>query len=258
MLKSSTTLFAEQFDAVAPYYDEIMSVVPYADWVRYLKRIMKQHGWAKAKDILDVATGTGTVALLLAEQGFRVVGVDIAPRMIEIAQQKAAQKRVGEVSFLCQDATKLTLEKPYFDLAICLFDSVNYILTSQGVQKLFAGVLAALKPGGGFIFDMNSEYALEKNLFSQDNFWDESAKVKHLWTATYNMRTRMATVEMEYYLSDGRCFREVHKERAHRHSDVLAFLAVAGFTCLEAYDAYSFLPAGIRSERIFYVAHKPE
>ncbi|MEI7832996.1 MAG: class I SAM-dependent methyltransferase [bacterium] len=257
-MKTNTTLFAEQFDAVASYYDEIMSVVPYAQWVKYLHRIMERHGWTAVHDILDVATGTGTVAFMLAEQGFRVLGVDIAPRMIEIAQQKAAQNRVGEVSFLCQDATRLSLQKHDFDLAICLFDSLNYIITSHGIQQVFAGVYSVLKPGGGFIFDLNSEYTLEKNLFTQDNFWDEDAKVKHIWNASYNMRTRMATVEMEYYLPDGRCFREVHKERAHRHRDVLQFLAAAGFTGVEAYDAYSFLPAGIRSERIFYVAHKPE
>lgn len=173
---------------------------------------------------------------------------------IDIARLKASQQ-TSTATFLCQDATQLHLPGQ-FDMAISLFDSLNYILTAHGLQQTFAGVYRHLEPGGGFIFDLNSEYTLEHNLFAQDNLWDEDAQVKHIWTASYNRRTRMATVEMEFYLPDGRTFHERHKERAHRHDDVVRFLTDAGFEFLDAYDAYSFLPAGRRSERIFYVARK--
>ena len=246
--------FADQFDAIAPYYDEVMSVVPYRQWVAYVKKIFKRFGW-KPRRILDLATGTGTVALLLAKEGYQVTGVDIAQRMIDIARLKATRSGEQKVAFLCQDATQLDMPGT-FDAAISLFDSLNYILTARGLQQVFAGVYRHLNPGGSFIFDLNSEYALEKNLFSQDNLWDEDAEVKHVWTASYNPRTRMATVDMQFYLPDGRGFREVHKERAHRHADVVRFLTEAGFDFLDAYDAYSFLPAGKRSERIFYIARK--
>ena len=247
--------FAQQFGDLAPVYDEVMSVVPYRQWVQYLRRIMKRFGW-KPRDILEIATGTGTVALLLAEEGYQVTGIDLSAPMIEVAQRKAAARGVGEARFFCQDATRLDFP-PEFDLAVCLFDSLNYILTTRGLLDALAGVFRALRPGGGFIFDLNSEFALEHNLFSQDNFWDDDAAVKHLWTARYNPRTRMATVDMQFYLPDGRCFQEVHKERAHRHDDVIRFLRDTGFEFLDAFDAYSFLPVGLRSERIFYVARKP-
>lgn len=246
--------FADQFDALAPYYDDVMSVVPYRQWVQYLKKLFKRHRW-KPQRMLDVACGTGTVALMLAEEGYHVTGVDIAPRMIDLARMKASHANESRVSFLCQDATQLQVPGR-FDLAISLFDSLNYILTTHGLRQAIAGVARHLEPGGGFIFDLNSEFALEHNLFSQDNFWDTDAKVKHLWSASYNRKTRMATVQMEFYLPNGACFREVHKERAHRHEDVVSFLTESGFELLDAYDAYSFLPAGKRSERIFYVARR--
>ena len=248
--------FADQFNDIAPYYDEVMATVPYRQWVKYLKRLFKRYDW-KPSTILDIATGTGTVALLLAEEGYQVTGIDLAARMIEVAQRKvAASEAVIPPIFLCRDATKLDFPA-CFDVAICLFDSFNYILTARGLQDAFAGAFRALAPGGGFIFDLNSEYCLEHNLFSQDNLWDEAAPVKHLWTARYNPRTRMATVDMQFYLPNGKAFQEVHKERAHRHNDVVAYLREAGFEFLDAYDEYSFLPAGRQSERIFYVARKP-
>jgi SAM-dependent methyltransferase len=245
--------FADQFNAVAPYYDEIMSVVPYRQWVQYLRRILKRRGW-QPQTVLDVACGTGTVALLLAEEGISVTGIDLAPGMIEAARRKARQTRLP-VDFLVADATALDFA-PTFDLAISLFDSLNYILSTRGFRDALASVHGSLRPGGGFVFDLNSEYALEKNLFSQDNLWDKTADVKHIWRAHYNARTRVATIDMEFFLSDGRVFHEVHKERAHRHADVLTFLAETGFEVLDTYDAYTFLPPGRRSERIFYVARK--
>ena len=247
--------FAHQFDDVAPYYDEVMSVVPYRQWVQYLRKLFKRYGWKPAR-ILEVATGTGTVALLLAEHGYRVTGVDISQGMIDVAKRKAAASGVGErVEFLCRDATQLDLP-PQYDMAISLFDSFNYILSARGLQDAFAGVFHALQPGAGFVFDLNSEFALENNLFTQDNLWDEAADVKHFWTASYKKRTRMATVDMQFYLPNGKAFREVHKERAHRHQDVIQFLRDAGFEFLDAYDDYSFLPVGKRSERIIYVAQR--
>ncbi len=247
--------FADQFDAIAPYYDEVMSVVPYRQWVQYLRRLCKRYRW-KPSRILDLATGTGTVALLLAQEGYRVTGVDISARMIAEATKKAAALGEGSPTFLCQDATQLDFPAE-FDLVISLFDSLNYILTARALQATFAGIFRCLRPGGGCIFDLNGEYALEHNLFSQDNLSDDDAEVKHVWTASYNPRSRIATVDMQFYLPDGRAFREIHKERAHRHADVMQFLRDAGFEFLDAFDAYSFLPAGKRSERIFYVARKP-
>ncbi len=247
--------FASQFEEIAPYYDEVMSVVPYVQWVTYLRRLMKRYGWTP-RHILDLATGTGTVALLLAQEGYRVTGVDYSAPMLAVARRKAAEARVDTVTFVEQDATALALPME-FGLTISLFDSLNYILTTHGLREAFAGVYRCLLPGGGFIFDLNSEYTLVHNLFSQDNLWDEHAEVKHIWTAGYNKRTRMSTIEMDFYLPNGKRFREVHKERAHRHNDVIRLLRETGLTFRDAFDAYSFLPAGPRSERIFYIAEKP-
>jgi ubiquinone/menaquinone biosynthesis C-methylase UbiE len=247
--------YADQFRAIAPYYDEVMSVVPYRQWVRYLGKLLKRHS-RQARRVLDVACGTGTVALLLAEEGYAVTGVDLSAEMIAVAQRKAAANGARGVSFQQADATSLTLPAQY-DLAICLFDSLNYILTAHGLQRALAGIYAALAPGGAFIFDLNSEFALEKKLFSQENSWDVGAEVKHVWRAFYNKRSRIAHVDMEFYLPDGRTFREVHVERAHRHEDVLRWLSEVGFEVVATYDGYTMLPPGRRSERIFYVAQKP-
>jgi ubiquinone/menaquinone biosynthesis C-methylase UbiE len=247
-------LFADQFDKLAPYYDEVMSVVPYRQWVQYIRRILSKFDF-EPKDVLDVACGTGSVEKYLVKKGYKVTGIDISPNMIKTAQNKAVDQEMKDVQYLVMDAAEMTFCNE-FDLAISLFDSINYVLSSKSVQDIFKCTYKALRPGGFFIFDLNSEYALEQNLFTQNNYDDEMATVKHQWNSKYNKKTRIATVEMFFYLPDGRVFKEIHKERAHQHIDIIHWLKDAGFQFVDAYDAYSFLPIGKRSDRIFYVVKK--
>src|ERR1700750_1776808 len=96
-----------QFIAVASVYDHLMQSVPYADWVAYLRRLLETRG-ARPRRILDLACGTGNVTELLAEAGFQMTGVDIAPGMIAEAKRKA--ETLGQkIAYHVQDAGYLDL-----------------------------------------------------------------------------------------------------------------------------------------------------
>ncbi len=251
---SDNELFADQFDKLAPYYDEVMSVVPYRQWVQYIRRILERFDYEPV-DILDIACGTGSVEKYLVKKGYKVTGIDISASMIKAAQQKAVEQNLQGTKFLVMDAAQMPFDEE-FDLAISLFDSLNYVLISKSIKDIFKCTYNSLRKGGYFIFDLNSEYALEQNLFTQNNYDDETTQVKHQWISKYNKKTRVATVEMFFYLPDGRVFKEIHKERAHQHLDIIHWLKDAGFQFVDAYDAYSFLPVGKRSDRIFYIVKK--
>jgi len=249
-----TVKMANQYSKLGAVYDEVMAPVPYTEWVKYLRKIFKRYNYFP-KSILDVACGTGTVSLLLDEKGYFVTGVDISGSMIAEAEKKSVRCN-SLTQFICQNACDMSFNNE-FDAAISLFDSFNYILSSSDVKRAFGAVYNAVKPGGYFIFDLNSEYALKENFFTQDNFWDVEATVKHDWVAKYDNKTRIATVDMVFYLPNGETFTETHKERAHRHVEIIEWLQNCGFEFIDAFDEYSFLPVGKLSERIFYIAKKP-
>jgi ubiquinone/menaquinone biosynthesis C-methylase UbiE len=69
--------------------------------------------------ILDVGTGTGRAALMLARQGARVTAVDASGEMLEVARRRAAGERVG-VHFLRGDAHDLQFANRAFEIGICL------------------------------------------------------------------------------------------------------------------------------------------
>jgi ubiquinone/menaquinone biosynthesis C-methylase UbiE len=96
-------------------------------------------------DILDVGTGTGFLALLLAELGHRVVGIDLAPDMLEIAQSKCT----GEISprFEMGDAAAPSFPDGSFDV----ITSRHLLWTLLDPVRAFCNWHRLLRPGGRVI-----------------------------------------------------------------------------------------------------------
>lgn len=249
----------EAFTVLAPYYDELMAEVPYSFWVDYIHRIAKLLKY-KFESVLDLACGTGNVAIEFARRGYKVVGVDKSKAMIKEAIRKVEMDPSLKAEFYCQDISYLVLPM-HFDLAVCLFDSLNYITEPEMLRRAFKGIFHVLKPGGYFIFDMNSEYALEANLFTQDNLGSDE-RLKYFWVSTYDRGRKLCRVDMYFQLEneDGRlsCFKEVHYQRAYSIDEVVSYLTDVGFRCVYIFEAYTFNPPGKRSARIYYVAQHPK
>jgi SAM-dependent methyltransferase len=246
---------ADAFTQVAPYYDALMGSVPYSMWADYVEEIF-EHLRATPRRILDLATGTGAIALLLAQRGYHVTGVDISEAMIERARAKAAAMGL-EVEFLRRDAAALDLPAGSFDAAVSLYDSLNYLLDMTRLQCAFDGVARALAPGGLFIFDLNTIYSFEQELFTQQNL-SPGRSVRYVWRSRYDRETRIARVDMEFWTDDGNHFEETHYQRGHSVEEVTDGLEQAGLIVEALYEAYTLLPPGPRSERIFYVARTPD
>ena len=246
------------FGPVSPYYDHLMAGVPYRFWIDYLERLWKRHG-EKPQSVLDLACGTGTVSRLLAGRGYAVTGVDLSAGMLEVARKRTKEAELA-ILFHQQDAAELDLGEARFDAVVCLFDSLNYILETERLQTALAQVFAHLAPGGTFIFDVNTEYALAEGMFNQ-SCTRRSEALHYRWRSRYNRETRLCTVRMDFSYDPGTGMREdfveVHKQRGYAKDELVQWLRLAGFEPVTVYDAYSTEPPKKRSDRLFYLAAKP-
>lgn len=113
----------------------------------------------KAK-ILDLACGFGRHALLLAQKGYDVTGVDITADYIEDARCSAAAMRLNNAQFIHSDIRKLQFDSE-FDLVLNLADgAIGYLENDTENQKTFDVISRALKPGGRHVMDIiNADYA---------------------------------------------------------------------------------------------------
>lgn len=136
------------FTEIASYYDkmnDIMSMGMIQGWHRFM---MRKAGDLKAKKCLDIGTGTGEIAFLLAEDAGEegeVYGVDITPKMLEFAEIKMKEKDLPKpVIFEVGNALDLKFEDNTFDVV-----TSGYMLRNvTDVQKAINEMYRVLKPGG--------------------------------------------------------------------------------------------------------------
>jgi len=243
----------DPFARIAPHYDLLMAAVPYHMWGDYVAQLAELAGRPirAGEKLLDLATGTGSVALQFAARGCLVTGIDRSEPMLAQARRKAAERGL-DIRFLCYDLCSFQLPAE-FDHALCLYDSLNYLLDPSFVKQAFVNMQGSLKPQGVFIFDVNTVHALEAELFTQRSH--PGAAVEYRWKSKYDPRSRISYIRMSFRIpATGEQFSVIHRQRAYTDEELRSLLHHAGFEHVTAYKAYTISPPGPQSDRVFYVA----
>jgi SAM-dependent methyltransferase len=106
--------------------------------------------------LLDLCCGTGVVAEYFAKQGVRVLGLDVSPAMLRAAATRLAPEvEAGLVVLREADARRFTVEEPV-DACVSTDNSINHIGGIDALRDCARCVKAALRPGGWFLFDVNT------------------------------------------------------------------------------------------------------
>ena len=237
------------FGQIAPYYDRLMHQVQYKMWAGYYRLLLAQIGH-KPETLLDVCCGTGSVAELLAAEGFRVTGFDISEQMVAEARRKS-EANGSAADYVVADAAELDLGRK-FDAAYSFFDSLNYITEPERLRAAVKHVGEHLEPGGSFIFDVNTAYAFEQGMFDQQDL-REGSPLKYRWRGSFDRKTRIISISMEFWVGD-EAFTEHHVQRAYSDEELRDCLSDAGMEVARVYDSYTLDPPRERSDRLHYLA----
>jgi SAM-dependent methyltransferase len=127
--------------AVAEHYDEDTARMPVEPVVAFLAPL-------GGRGALELAIGTGRIALPLAARGVRVSGIDLSPDMVEQLRRKSADVRV-EIG----DMTTTRIEGT-FSLVYTVFNSINNLTTQDAQIACFANAAAHLESGGCFVVEV--------------------------------------------------------------------------------------------------------
>ncbi len=136
---------AGMFNAIAPQYDflnHFLSLGIDRYWRRRLVRRVRTHS---PSHILDVATGTGDLAILLQQKtGAAVTGIDIAEGMMDVARKKTLNSQLSTLNFQLASASALPFPDNTFDAVTVAFGVRNFENLQQGLSEM----LRVLRPGG--------------------------------------------------------------------------------------------------------------
>jgi len=135
----SDTQVRAMFDRIARVYDRMNSVMTAGMHHRWRERAAELANVGPGSTALDVATGTGDLAIELARRGAEVTGTDFAPAMLEIARRKAPGLRFEE-----GDALNLTYPHGSFDAATVGFGARNFADLDRGLAEM----ARVVRPGG--------------------------------------------------------------------------------------------------------------
>jgi SAM-dependent methyltransferase len=211
------------------------------------------------EDLLDVACGEGTFAVMMAQRGYHVTGIDQSERMIDLAKKRAREADV-DASFLIEDMRSLPFTEK-FDLVTCFFDSLNYLLAVKDLQEAFLNVYQALKPGGYFIFDMNTVYGLAVDWMRvRDYIHNETEDFIEIHHQDFDYENLIASMTITVFEKHGRFwdrFDEVHRERGYPIADIEFLLTQVGFEIIGIFGNLSKrCEVQNTSSRVWFTAHK--
>lgn len=134
----------------AKAYDYLYQDKDYKEETDFIEGIFEKHS-AKIKTVLDLGCGTGGHALILAESGYEIAGVDRSAEMVAIAEKKA--EHIGlKVGFHESSIQDLDLHKE-FDAVISMFAVMGYQIDNNELALACKTARQHLKPDGVFIFD---------------------------------------------------------------------------------------------------------
>lgn len=235
-------------------YDRLTNDVDYEAIVAFYHQILEKEN-VRPRSAVDLACGTGSVALLLAREYDRVIGVDMSEEMLTMAFQRAVEQDVQPL-FVCQQLQQLHLSTAV-DMAVCALDGLDYILDPADCKEAIRRVYKALNPGGIFIFDVNTPEKLRA--MDGQVFLDEDDDVYCVWRGEFDEETNICFYGMDLFQRKDdvwhRSFEE-HQEYAYTTQQLTEYLKSAGFTHIRVYADGKLEDPREGEQRVYFSARK--
>ncbi len=206
---------AQMFDNISGDYDGLNRVISFGIDVSWRKKVLKMVSDKNPQSILDIATGTGDLAILMAQTpAQRIVGLDISAGMLEVGRKKVQARNLSHrIELMLADSESIPFEDHTFDAITVAFGIRNF----EHLEKGLSEILRVLKPGGifviletsnptkfpykqGYVFYTKYILPLIGKLFSKDQsaygYLSESASVFPFGEALNNILRKIGFIDV--------------------------------------------------------------
>jgi len=207
---------AQMFDTISGNYDGLNRVISFGIDVKWRKKVLKIVSNKQPKTVLDIATGTGDLAILMTNTSAEeIIGLDISAGMLEVGKKKITEKKLDhKIQMVLGDSENIPYPDNYFDAITVAFGVRNF----ETLEKGLAEILRVLKPNGVFViletsvptkFPYKQGYAFHSKfilplvgkLFSKDKsaykYLSDSANEFPFGEALNNILRKVGFIEVE-------------------------------------------------------------
>lgn len=140
---------AQMFDNISGNYDNLNRVISFGIDIKWRKKVLKMVADTNPNTILDIATGTGDLAILMSSTSAeKIVGLDISDGMLEVGRQKIESKNLSnKIEMVLGDSEKMPYPDNSFDAITVAFGVRNF----ENLDKGLTEINRVLKPNGIFV-----------------------------------------------------------------------------------------------------------
>ncbi|MBF0267997.1 MAG: class I SAM-dependent methyltransferase [Alphaproteobacteria bacterium] len=220
----------------ADAYDSLYASKDYAAECRLIEQLATEHGLTGPGRLIDFGCGTGSHAIILAQSGWSVSGIDLSREMLSQAAGKAKALQVeidlheGDVKCACAGTD--------FDLAVMMFAVLGYQKSNADVLAALRNVRNHLRPDGLFVFDVWHGPAVlsEKPGERLKRISFEGGEMLRAAKGSLDVRRHLCAVDYDLWIFNGnqlaRRTSERHEMRFFFPLEIEFFLSQSGFRIL--------------------------
>jgi SAM-dependent methyltransferase len=222
---------------LAQYYDDFFSQLRSpldTARERLLRRILPS-----VETACDLACGTGTTAVSLAQRGIRTYALDLSPQMCRLTREKVRRAKV-HANVLRADMLSFKLPERV-NLITCEGDALNHIPARKDLRSVARCVARALRPGGYFFFNINTPIGFRK-------YWTSTVCIERpgvvmVMRSGHSSDALKAWSDIDLFVRQGTGWQRRHErveEVCWTRDEIRHTFLMAGFDQLRAWDAAPF------------------
>lgn len=139
----------QMFDTISGEYDGLNRVISLGSDLKWRKKVIQLVRDQKPESVLDIATGTGDLALQFAAvlPQAKITGLDLSEGMLEVARKKATKQTHPQLDFVKGDSEALPFQDNTYEAITVSFGIRNFEHLEAGLKEIYR----VLKPGGIFV-----------------------------------------------------------------------------------------------------------
>lgn len=207
---------AQMFNTISGNYDGLNRVISFGIDIKWRKKVLQLVATKNPDSILDIATGTGDLAILMTQtKASKIIGLDISEGMLEVGRKKINDKNLqNKIEMILGDSENMPFPDNHFDAITVSFGIRNFETLEKGLSE----ILRVLKPNGifviletsnptktpykqGYNFYTKNILPLIGKLFSKDNvaygYLSESAAVFPFGDALNNILRKVGFIDVK-------------------------------------------------------------
>jgi len=249
------------FIKYARYYDLLYKDKDYSAEGAYIHHLIQTFA-PKTSSILELGCGTGIHAVILAERGYQVHGVDQSAEMLGAAARRVSQlgrNQASRLSFSTGDIRSLRIGRK-FDAVISLFHVISYQATQDDLVASFATAKSHLAPGGIFIFDCwyGPAVVSQKPAVRVKRLEDEQIEVTRIAEPVMHPAENIVDVNYQVFIRNKADqtieeLRETHRMRYLFDHEIDSLLAQQGLMLLDRSEWLSGKMPGVDTWGVCFV-----